>query len=271
MPRQSADRSQTAKSPLPTDIPSRFLAYLDGKMQDQPADQSSENRTKIQAVIFDLDGTIVDSNDFHVEAWDLAFRHFGKHFPEPELRKQIGKGSDQYLPEFLTPEELKKIGKQIDEYRSALFRKEFLPRVKPFPKVRELFERIKHGRRRIGLATSSHKDEVKTYTDIARIGDLIDCLTTSDDAKKSKPAPDVFEVALDQLELPAMAAIAVGDTRFDVEAANKIKLATIGVLCGGAADEEIFRKLGAVAIYKDPADLLDRYDSSPLGRSDKPA
>ena len=234
-------------------------------MQDLSAPQRSENRTKIEAVIFDLDGTIVDSNDFHVEAWDLAFRHFGKHFPREKLRKHIGKGTDQYLPEFLTPDELKKIGKQLDEYRSELFRNEFLPRVRPFPKVRELFERVKRDGRRIGLATSSHKDEVKTYTDIARIGDLIDCLTTSDDAEKSKPAPDVFEAALDRLKLSAASAIAVGDTRFDVEAANKIGLQTIGFLCGRAADEETFRKFGAIAVYSDPADLLESYDSSPLG------
>jgi len=233
-------------------------------MQDLSTVQRSENRA-IEAVVFDLDGTLVDSNDFHVEAWDLAFRHFGKQFPNHELRKQIGKGTDQYLPEFLTPDEIKKIGKQIDEYRSALFRKEFLPRVKPFPKVRELFERIKRDDRRIALATSSHKDEVKTYTDIAHITDLVDCLTTSDDTDQSKPAPDVFAAALAQLNEPANAAIAVGDTRFDVEAANRIGLQTIGFLCGRAADEKTLRQAGAIAVYKAPADLLANYDSSPLG------
>jgi HAD superfamily hydrolase (TIGR01509 family) len=234
-------------------------------MQDLSVLKRSEKRANIEAIIFDLDGTIVDSNDFHVEAWDRAFRHFGKHFPREALRKQIGKGSDQYLPEFLTPDELKTIGKQLDEYRSALFRKEFLPKVKPFPKVRELFQRIKREGKRIALATSSHKDEVNTYTGIAQIEDLVDCLTTSDDAEESKPAPDVFEVALGQLKEPANATIAVGDTRFDVEAANQIGLKTMGLLCGRAADEETFRKAGAIAVYKDPEDLLANYDTSPLG------
>jgi HAD superfamily hydrolase (TIGR01509 family) len=233
-------------------------------MQDLSTPLGSENRAIIQAVIFDLDGTLVDSNDFHVQAWDLAFRHFGKHFPNEELRKQIGKGSDQYLPEFLMPDELKKMGKKIDEYRSALFQKEFLPRVKPFPKVRELFQRIKRDGRRIALATSGRKDEAKTYTDIARITDLVDCLTTSDDAENSKPASDVFEAALAQLKKPASAAIAVGDTRFDVEAANRIGVKTIGVLCGRAADEQTLRETGAIAVYKGPADLLANYDGSPL-------
>src|ERR1700756_507049 len=96
----------------------------------------------VLAFIFDIDGTLVDSNELHVESWDRAFRRFGKTFPRAELRKQIGKGSDQYLPEFLTPDEIKRFGNELDSYRSDLFKKEYLPRVKPFPKVRELFQRL---------------------------------------------------------------------------------------------------------------------------------
>jgi HAD superfamily hydrolase (TIGR01509 family) len=235
-------------------------------MQAPRHQKRSENRATIEAVIFDLDGTIIDSNDFHVEAWNRAFQHFGKHFSIAALRAQIGKGSDQYLPEFLSPDEVRKIGKQINEYRSALFRTEYLPRVKPFPRVRELFERIKADDKRIALATSSKKDDVKTYTKVARIDDLIDSEITADDAATSKPAPDVFRSALDGLEVGASAAIAVGDTRFDVEAAKRTGLRTIGVLCGRAADEETFRKAGAIAVYKDPADLLEHYDWSPLAK-----
>src|SRR4029077_15012726 len=91
------------------------------------------------------------------------------------------------------------------------------------------------------------------------------CLTTSDDASKTKPAPDVFEGALKKLKLPASVVISVGDTRFDVGAGNKIGLKTIGFLCGRAADEATFRKLGAIAVYQDAADLLEHYDRSPLG------
>jgi HAD superfamily hydrolase (TIGR01509 family) len=232
-------------------------------MQDLP-DKRSQKRAMVKGVIFDLDGTVVDSNDLHVEAWNQAFQHFGKHFSNAKLRRHIGKGSDQYLPEFLTPAELQKIGKQIDEYRSKLFREKFLPRVKPFPRVRELFERIKQDGKRIALATSSHKDDVQTYTDLARISDLVDGETTADDTDKSKPAPDVFEAAIKRLGVPVENLMAIGDTRFDVEAAKKIGLRTIGFLCGRAADEETLCKAGAIAIYEDPADLLENYDNSPL-------
>src|SRR4026207_1558450 len=111
-------------------------------------------RPKPHAFIFDIDGTLVDSNQFHVDAWDRTFRHFGKQFPRGALRAQIGKGSDQHLPEFLTPEEIKRFGKELDQYRSQLFRKEYLPRVRPFPKVRELFQRICDDDKRIVLASS---------------------------------------------------------------------------------------------------------------------
>ena len=233
-------------------------------MRDLSTHSRSENRATVQAVIFDLDGTLVDSNDLHVEAWNEAFQHFGKHFPIAALRQQIGKGSDQYLPAFLSPDELHRIGKHIDEYRSALFREKFLPLVKPFPKVRELLERIRTDGKRIALATSSKKDDVKTYIDLAQITDLMDCQSTADDADKSKPAPDVFEATLEALQLSANAAIAVGDTRFDVEAGKRIGLEIIGFLCGRAADAETLRRAGSLAIYKDPADLLANYDRSPL-------
>jgi HAD superfamily hydrolase (TIGR01549 family) len=218
----------------------------------------------IQVVIFDLDGTLVDSNELHVASWERAFRHFEKRFSLEQLRQQIGKGSDQYLPEFLTPEEIERFGQELDEYRSKLFTKEYLPRVKPFPKVRELFERIKQNGKRIALATSSKKSESKRYKKLLHIEDLVDVETNAGDAERTKPCPDVFVVSLKKLgDPPPNEAIVVGDTPFDVEAALKIGLQTIALLCGGRPEEDL-RRAGAIAIYRDPADLLEQYDQSPL-------
>jgi HAD superfamily hydrolase (TIGR01549 family) len=209
-----------------------------------------------EAMIFDVDGTLVDSNELHVESWDRAFRHFGKTFTAEQLRKQIGKGSDQYLPEFLTAEEIERFGKELDRYRSELFKKEYLPQVKPFPQVRELFERLRRDGKRIVLASSGKKSEVEHYTMLLRIEDLIDGKTTADDAENSKPAPDIFEAALEKLDGAARAAaIVIGDTRFDIEAARKAGLDSIAFLCG-STDEKVLRDCGALAIYRDPADLL---------------
>ncbi len=213
----------------------------------------------MKAFIFDLDGTLVDSNELHVESWDRAFRHFGKQFRHADLREQIGKGSDQYLPEFLSEEEIKRFGKELDEYRSELFRREYLSRVKPFSKVRELFVRIRSDGRRIVLATSGKKSDTKHYTKLLQIDDLIDGQTTADDADRSKPAPDIFQAALAKIDnIKPREALAVGDTRFDIESAAKAGVAAIAFLCGGT-DEATLRQAGAREIYCDPADLLMRY------------
>jgi HAD superfamily hydrolase (TIGR01509 family) len=214
----------------------------------------------MRAFIFDIDGTLVDSNELHVDSWGRAFRKFGKHFPREALRAHIGKGSDQYLPEFLTKKEIADFGKELDEYRSELFRKEYLPKVRPFPKVRELFQRIHHDDKRIMLATSGKKADTKYYIDLLKIENLIEDYTSGDDADNSKPAPDIFAASLQKLGgISPGDAVTVGDTRFDVEAARKAGLATIAFLCG-RTPESVLREAGAIAIYRDPADFLGHYD-----------
>ena len=210
--------------------------------------------------IFDIDGTLVDSNELHVQSWDRAFRHFNKTFPIEALRDQIGKGSDQYLPEFLTPDEFARFGKQLDDYRSEIFRKEYLPKVRPFPKVKELLARIKKDGKRIVLASSGKKKDTEYYIDLLKIDNLIDGYTSADDAERSKPAPDIFAASVDKFKLARKETIVIGDTRFDVEAAARTGLETIGVTCGGT-DGNILRAAGAIAVYQDPEDLLNHYDA----------
>ena len=214
----------------------------------------------IAAFIFDIDGTLVDSNELHVESWDRAFRHFGKKFSKEQLRAQIGKGSDQYLPEFLSQDEIEQFGKELDQYRSDVFKKEYRPKARPFPKVRELFQRVRQDQKRIVLASSGKKDDTKYYIELLKVDDLIDGCTTADDADRSKPAPDIFSAALEKVEVSPDETITVGDTRFDIEAAAKTGLRTIALTCGGT-DESVLRKTGAVAVFRDPADLLDHYDT----------
>src|SRR2546423_140279 len=220
----------------------------------------------LKAVIFDIDGTLVDSVDLHARAWQEAFRHFGREIPYEEVRHQIGKGGDQLLPVFFSKEELDEFGKELEQYRGELFKREYLPQVRAFPKVRELFERIKQDGKRIALASSAKEEELKVYKKIARIDDLVEEQTSADDADKSKPHPDIFEAALAQLDdVKPTEVIVVGDTPYDAEAAGKAHLSTIGVLCGGFPEAEL-RAAGCIALYQDPADLLARYNESPIGR-----
>lgn len=214
----------------------------------------------IEAFIFDIDGTLIDSNDFHAEAWKKAFAEYGYEFPFEKIRTQIGKGADTLLPEFLTDNEIEKYGDKIAERRGEIFKEEYLNQVKPFPMVRELFERIKTDGIKIALASSANEDEVKDYKKIADIEDLVEKETSADDAEKSKPEPDIFQAALKLLKNPAPEKVlVVGDTPYDAEAAKKAGLPIIGVLCGGFAEEDL-RKAGCFEIYKNPADILKNYN-----------
>jgi HAD superfamily hydrolase (TIGR01509 family) len=221
----------------------------------------------IEAIIFDIDGTLLDSVDLHARAWQEAFEKFGRKIPFEQIRSQIGKGGDQLLPVFLSEAEVKDIGKELSDYRSRLFKDKYLSEVKPFPGVRELFQEIKRRGKRLALASSAKGDELKTFEEIANIQDLVEVETSSADAKRSKPHPDIFEAALDRLGkgFNPQQAVVVGDSPHDAEAAGKAGLRTIGVLCGGFAEKDL-RAAGCVAIYQGPEDLLRHYDQSLLAQ-----
>ena len=190
-----------------------------------------------RAVIFDIDGTLLDSVDLHARAWQEILARYGHDIPFDDVRRQIGKGGDQLLPVFLSKRGARPLaGDDREGAGRSCSSREYLPQVRPFPKVRELFERILADGKRIVLASSGKKDEVESYEKIAEIDDLIDDddKTSSDDAEHSKPDPDIFHAALAKLgEIPEDEVIVVGDTPYDAEAAGKAGLKTIGVLCGG--------------------------------------
>ena len=145
----------------------------------------------IKAVIFDVDGTLVDSNDLHVEAWREAFRCYGKELAYEEVHGQMGKGGDQLMPVFCSREELGKFGKELEKRRGELFKSDYLPRVRPFPRVRELFERIRDDGRRIALASSAKEGELERHKKSLRVVDLVEAAASADDAERSKPHPPV--------------------------------------------------------------------------------
>jgi HAD superfamily hydrolase (TIGR01509 family) len=225
----------------------------------------------LRAVLFDVDGTLVDSVDLHAQAWREAFARFRKQISFEKVRSQIGKGGDQLIPFFLSPDEVDRFGEDLDHFRAELWKKQYRSKVNPLPRVRELFERIRSDGRRIVLATSAKKEEIDLYIDQLGVRSLIEGMTTADDVEHSKPCPDVFVAALEvaQVESPKES-IAVGDSPFDAEAAGRTGIITLGLLCGGFPESDL-RRAGCVAIFKDPSDLLDRYADSPLAVENTPA
>ena len=217
----------------------------------------------IEAVIFDVDGTLVDSVDLHARAWQEAFRQFGKDVPLHRVREQIGKGADQLLPVFFSEEQLERFGKELEEFRQSLFKRSYMPKVKAFPRVRDLFLRIRSEGQRILLASSAKGDELETYQHLINAEDLVEGQSSASDVSRSKPHPDIFAAALKAGNISADRAMAVGDTSYDAEAAGKIGLRTIGVLSGGFPEDKL-QEAGCIDIYRDAADLLEHYDQSPL-------
>jgi phosphoglycolate phosphatase-like HAD superfamily hydrolase len=217
-----------------------------------------------QAAIFDIDGTLVDSVDLHASAWQEALVKFGHDVTFEQARSQIGKGGDQLIPVFLSDAEQKDHGEEMEEWRGKLFKSKYLPLVRPFSAVPQLLRRVHDAGLKVAAASSAKKSELEVYLDIARIKDLIDVAASSEDAERSKPAPDIFQVALAKLGIEGPEAVAIGDTPYDAKAARKAGISTIGMLCGGFAKADL-RKGGCVAVYPGPGALLACFDASPLG------
>ena len=218
-----------------------------------------------RAALFDVDGTLVDTNDLHASAWREAFGHFGLDKPFEEIRWQIGKGGDNLIPA-LFPDLSEGRREEISDFRADLYKRHYLPRATPFPRVRALFERLAGDGVRIVLASSSHAEEVDYYLGLIGCEDLVAAKTSKDDVENSKPCPDIFEAALAKAApVGRDEAAVVGDTPWDAKAAARLGLRTIGFRSGGFPDEAL-AEAGACELYDGPGDLLRRYDESVFGR-----
>jgi HAD superfamily hydrolase (TIGR01509 family) len=218
----------------------------------------------MKAAIFDVDGTLTDSVHLHAKAWQMSFEHFGFSFPFHSIRSQIGKGGDQLLPVFLSEKEIELLGEAIESHRSELFRQVFLPKVKPFARVPELFERMRSDGWKLALASSAKKKELQIYKEICGISDWVETDTSADDAAKSKPHPDIFLAAMERLgDVSPKDCVVLGDSPYDAEAASKVGTVAIGFLCGGFPETDL-KKAGCRAVYWGASDLLETYESSLL-------
>jgi HAD superfamily hydrolase (TIGR01509 family) len=216
-----------------------------------------------RAILLDVDGTLVDSNDAHAAAWVEALAKHGYQVPFERVRGLIGKGGDKLLPEVTGLDDESDQAQAILKDRTQLFLSRFLPQVRPFAQVRALLERFERDDYRLVVASSAKAKELEGLLERSGVADLIETETSSDDAENSKPDPDIVQAAVAKLRLPPREAIMLGDTPYDVEAARRAGVAIVGVRCGGWDDEGL---RGALAVYDSPADLLARYDDSPFAR-----
>jgi len=212
-------------------------------------------------VIFDVDGTLVDSNDAHARAWIDAFAEHGITVAYESVRRAIGMGGDKLMPLVAGIKEDSPEGKKISQRRAEVFKGAWLPRLQPFPGARDLVARLVDDGFTIAVASSAKEDELHPLLEVACVADLIPMRTSSDDADRSKPDPDIVTAAIERTQCPHERTVMIGDTPYDVEAATRAGIQIIALTCGGWKREDLS---GAVAVYADPEDLLARYEASAL-------
>lgn len=214
----------------------------------------------MRAVLFDLDGTLVDSNDAHVAVWEQVFREAGHPLARDAIRAQIGKGGDLLVPTLL-PNADEATCKRIADRHGEVFKADWLEKMRPFPGAHDLLARVHAAGVKVVLASSASSDELDHYVALLDAGELVAAGTSIDDVDTSKPAADIFTTALEKVGVAPEDALVIGDTPYDVEAATKAGVRAVAVRSGGFDDAAL---AGAVACHDDVADLLARWDESVL-------
>lgn len=220
----------------------------------------------IRGVIFDVDGTLVLSNDAHARAWVDAFAEAAYTIPYAQVRPLIGMGGDHLIPQIvpgLSSKEGK--GQRIAEANDRIFLDKYVAGLRPTPGARQLVATLAQMGVRLIVATSAKAPILRALLDVAQVADILTEATDASDVASSKPSPDVVAAALQKIGMRPGEVLMIGDTRYDVESAARSGIPLIGMRCGGSSDADL---AGAIAIYDDPAHLLLLFDESPLNASD---
>ncbi|TQK03500.1 HAD family hydrolase [Herbaspirillum sp. SJZ107] len=219
------------------------------------------NKTALKAVFFDIDGTLIDSNDAHTRAWMQTLQRHGHSVSYETIRRLIGEGSDKVFAELLGIESDSALAKQITHDRTQLLLNSFIPNLKPTPGARELVQRLRSEGLRLVIASSSG-EELPALLAQADLQDLLDTAVSSDEVKASKPDGDIIEVALRKAGVHPTEAVMVGDTPYDMAAAKAAGVKGIALRCGGYWDDAAFSD--AAVIFDDPATLLRHWTDASL-------
>jgi HAD superfamily hydrolase (TIGR01509 family) len=219
----------------------------------------------VRAALFDVDGTLVDTNYLHAVTWWEAFVQAGYQLPMADIHRAIGMGSGQMLDELLPVDRDKEADADVRTAHSTLYAT-YWSRLRPLPGAADLLRACKHRGLAVVLASSADEPEFNALRAALDAEDAIDAATFAGDVESSKPAPDLIEAALDSVGVPAQEAVFTGDTVWDVQACRKAGVPCIGLLSGGIGRDELIAA-GAAEVYPGPSELLAALRGSLLGSS----
>jgi HAD superfamily hydrolase (TIGR01509 family) len=206
----------------------------------------------VKAVFLDIDGTLMDTNYLHIEAWAQAFEEVGARPPRSRIHHEVGKGSDRLIPEFVEEGKVERVSELHSEYYGKL-----QERGHPLPGAKELVASLVERGYEVWLATSAKPEELEHHMEELGAEGKISGVVSSDDAEESKPAPDIFGLALERAGVSPEDAVVVGDSIWDIEAAKEAGVRVAAVMTGGAFSRAELEEAGAYAVYEDCRELLD--------------
>ena len=218
--------------------------------------------TPTTAVLFDIDGTLADSNYAHIDAWWRAFRAAGESVDAWRIHRAIGMDSSKLL-ESLLPDASEETRDTAKQFHTAFY-SEHMPQLRLLPGARDLLEAVAGRGHAVVLATSAPQNELDRLLELLDAEQWTAAVTSSEDVEQAKPDPGIIEVALQKAGVDADHAVMVGDAMWDVESAERVGVTCIGVMTGGIGGDEL-RGAGAAAVYDDAAALLEDIDGSPIG------
>ncbi|MDR6988404.1 HAD superfamily hydrolase (TIGR01509 family) [Paenarthrobacter nitroguajacolicus] len=219
--------------------------------------------TKKRGVLFDVDGTLVDSSYFHAMAWWQAFRREGLDVEMSAIHRRVGMGGDRLIQD-LVPDCPEEMQEDLKSAHGAVF-STFWPTLRAFDSVRDLLSACSESGLAVGLASSAQKRDLEVSRHILDAGSSIDAWTSSDDAEESKPAPDILVACLEKLGISPEDAVFVGDAVWDVKAGAAIGVPVVALTCGGISEAEL-RDAGAAEVYDNPRHLLEHLETSIIGK-----
>jgi HAD superfamily hydrolase (TIGR01509 family) len=216
----------------------------------------------VEAVLFDIDGTLVDSNYHHVQAWQRTFDDLELRVDAWRIHRGIGLDSARLLETLLGEDGAERYAEKAKELHTTYYQP-LMASLRPFDGATALLRRLADTGFRVVLATSAPQEELDRLREILQIEDAVDAVTSAEDVEVAKPEPDLVRIAIEKAGVDASAAVMIGDSSWDAVAASRAGIRTLGVRSGGFGADEL-TDAGAVDVYDDVADLLKKLDASIL-------